>query len=110
MLKDADFGIAQWENIMQSAWERLTGGQCNLHTPAVKRKPQTARQLKDNMRARLDHVEWKFDKIAALDAQGTQESRKEKRRLSDSWTRRGSTNIKGFFNKAAARAAKRALA
>ena len=95
---------------MRSAWEKLTGGQCNLNTPGVKRKPRTARQVKDNVRAQLNHVERKFDKIAALDAQGTQESRKEKRRMSDSWTRRGGADIKGFFNKAAARAAKRAMA
>ena len=107
VLKDADFGIAQWENIMQSAWEKLTGGQCNLNTPEVKHKPRTARQLKSNMQAQLNHVERKFDKIAALNAQGTQESRKEARRMSDSWTRRGSMDTKGFFNQAAARAAKR---
>ena len=95
---------------MHSAWEKLTGGQCNLNTPEVKHKPLTARQVKDNMRAQLNHVERKFDKIAALDAQGTQESRKEKRRMSDSWTRRGGTDIRGFFNQAAARAAKRAVA
>ena len=95
---------------MQSAWEKLTGGQCNLNTPEVKRKPLTARQVKDNVRAQLNHVERKFDKIAALDAQGTQESRKEARRMSDSWTRRGSTNTRGFYNQAAARVAKRAIA
>ncbi len=95
---------------MQSAWEKLTGGQCNLNRPEVKHKPRTARQVKDGMRAQLKHVERKFDKIAALDAQGTQESRKEKRRMSDSWTRRGSTDTRGFFNQAAARAAKRAIA
>ena len=94
---------------MQSAWEKITGGQCNLNTPEVKRKPLTARQVKDKMRAQLNNVERKFDKIAALDAQGTQESRKEKRRMSDSWTRRGSTDTKGFFNQAAARAAKRVM-
>ena len=95
---------------MQSAWEKLTGGQCNNSTPEVKRKSMTARQLKDNMRAQLNNVERKFDRLAALDAQGTQESRKEKRRMSDSWTKRVSTNTKGFFNRAAARAAKRAVA
>ena len=95
---------------MQSTWERMTGGQCNLNTPEVKRKPRTARQLKGNMQAQLNHVERKFDKIAALDAQGTQESRKEKRRMSDSWTRRGGTDTRGFFNQAAARAAKRVMA
>lgn len=95
---------------MQSAWEKMTGGQCNNNTPEVKRKPLTARQVKDNMRAQLNHVERKFDKIAALDADGTQESRKEKRRMSDSWTKRVSANTKGFFNQAAARAAKRATA
>ena len=95
---------------MQSAWEIMTGGQCNLNTPEVKHKPRTARQLKGTMQAQLNHVVRKFDKIAALDAQGTQESRKEKRRMSDSWTRRGSTNTKGFFNQAAARAAKRVMA
>ena len=95
---------------MQSAWERLTSGQCNSNAPEVKRKPRTARQLKDNMRAQLNHVEWKFDRIAALDAQGTQESRKEKLRMSDSWIKRGGANTRGFFNRAAARAAKRAMA
>lgn len=95
---------------MQSAWEKLTGGQCNLNTPEVKHRPLTARQLKDKMQAQLNHVERKFDKIAALNAQGTPESRKEKRRMSDSWTRRGSANTRGFFNQATARAAKRAMA
>ena len=95
---------------MQSTWEKLTGGKCNLNTPEVKHKPLTARQVKDNMRAQLNHVERKFDKIAALDAQGTQESRKEKRRMSDTWTRRGGANTRGFYNQAAARAAKRAIA
>lgn len=95
---------------MQSTWEKMTGGKCNLNTPEVRRKPLTARQVKDNLRAQLNHVERKFDKIAALDAQGTQESRKEKRRMSDSWTKRVSTDTKGFFNQAAARAAKRAMA
>ena len=92
---------------MQSAWEKMTGGQCNNAAPEVKRKAPTARQIKDQMRAQLDHVERKFDKIAALDATGTMESRKEKRKLSDSWTKRVNTNTKGFFNQAAARAAKR---
>lgn len=95
---------------MQSAWEKMTAGQCNLHTPEIKHKPRTARQVKDKMLAQLNHVERKFDKIAALNAQGTQESRKEKRRMSDSWTRRGSMDTKGFYNQAAARAAKRAMA
>ena len=98
------------ENIMQSAWEKLTGGQCNLNTPEVRRKPLTARQVKGSMQAQLNHVERKFDKLAALNAQGTQESRKEIRRMSDSWTRRGGTATKGFFNQAAARAAKRVMA
>ena len=95
---------------MRSAWEKLTGGQCDLSTPEVKRKPKTARQVKDNVRAQLNHVERKFNKIAALEAQGTQESRKEKLRMSDSWVKRGGANTRGFFNKAAARAAKRAVA
>ena len=95
---------------MRSAWEKLTGGQCNMNTPEVKRKPRTARQVKENMRAQLNHVERKFDKIAALDAQGTPESRKEKRRMSDSWMKRVSANTKGFYNQAAARAAKRVMA
>ena len=95
---------------MQSTWEKMTGGKCNLNTPEVKRKPLTARQVKDNLRAQLNHVERKFDKIAALDAQGTQESRKEKRRMSDSWTKRGGADTRGFFDQAAARAAKRAVA
>lgn len=95
---------------MQSAWEKLTGGQCNNNMPEVRRKPLTARQVKDRMRAQLNHVERKFDKLAALDAQGTPESRKEKRRMSDSWTKRGGTNIKGFYNQATARAVKRAMA
>lgn len=95
---------------MQSAWEKMTAGQCNNNVPEVKRKAITARQLKDNMRAQFNNVERKFDRIAALDAMGTQESRKEKRRMSDSWTNRVSTNTKGFFNRAAARAAKRAVA
>ena len=95
---------------MQSAWEKLTGGQCNLNTPEVKRKPRTARQVKDSMRAQLNQVERKFAKLAALEAQGTQESRKEKLRMSDSWMKRGCTDTRGFFNKAAARAAKRSVA
>jgi hypothetical protein len=95
---------------MQSAWEKMTAGQCNNSTPEVKRKSMTARQLKDNYARMLNNVERKFDRIAALDAQGTQESRKEYRRMSDSWTKRVSTNTKGFFDRAAARAAKRAVA
>ena len=94
---------------MQSTWEKLTGGQCNMSTPEVKRKPLTARQVKDKMRAQLKHVERKFDKIAALDAQGTPESRKEKRRMSDSWTKRGGADTRGFYNQATARAVKRAI-
>ena len=94
---------------MRSAWEKLTGGQCNLNTPEVKRKQRTARQVKDNVRAQLNHVERKFDKIAALDAQGTPESRKEKRRMSDSWTKRGGADTRGFYNQATARAVKRAI-
>ena len=94
---------------MPSTWEKLTGGQCNLNTPEVKRKPLTARQVKDNVRAQLNHVERKFDKIAALDAQGTQESRKEKRRMSDSWMKRVSANTRGFYNQATERAVKRAM-
>ena len=95
---------------MRSAWEKMTGGQCNNNLPEVKHKARTARQLKDKMLAQLNHVERKFNKLAALDAQGTQESRKEKRRMSDSWTRRGGADTRGFFNQAAARAAKRVLA
>lgn len=95
---------------MQSAWEKMTGGQCNNNLPEVKRKPLTARQVKDNMREQLNNVERKFDRIAALDALGTQESRKEKRRMSDSWTHRVSTNTRGFFNRATARAVKRSMA
>ena len=94
---------------MQSAWEKLTGGLCNLNTPEVKRRPLTARQVKDKMRAQLKHVERKFAKIAALDAQGTPESRKEKRRMSDSWTKRGGADTRGFYNQATARAVKRAI-
>ena len=94
---------------MQSTWEKLTGGQCNLSTPEVKRKPMTARQLKDKMQAQLNHAAWKFDKIAALDSQGTPESRKEKRRMSDSWTKRGGADTRGFYNQATARAVKRAI-
>ena len=94
---------------MQSAWEKLTGGLCNLNTPEVKRRPLTARQVKDKMRAQLKHVERKFNKIAALDAQGTPESRKEKRRMSDSWTKRGGADTRGFYNQATARAVKRAI-
>ena len=94
---------------MQSTWEKLTGGQCNISTPEVKRKPLTARQLKDTVRAQLKRIERKFDKIAALDALGTPESRKEKRRLSDSWTKRGGADTRGFYNQATARAVKRAI-
>ena len=94
---------------MQSTWEKLTGGQCNLSTPEVKRKPLTARQVKDTVRAQLKRIERKFDKIAALDAQGTPESRKEKRRMSDSWIKRGGADTRGFYNQATARAVKRAI-
>ena len=94
---------------MQSAWEKMTGGQCNNNTPEVKRKPKTARQVKGAMRARLNHVECKFAKIAALDALDTPESRKEKRRMSDSWTKRGGADTRGFFNRATARAVKRGM-
>ena len=94
---------------MQSAWEIMTGGQCN-NMPEVKRKPRTARQLKDAMRAQLNHVERKFNKLAALEAVDTPESRKEKRRLSNSWIKRGGADTRGFYNQAAARAAKRVMA
>ena len=59
---------------------------------------------------------YKFAKLAALNdliEQGgeyVKEGRKEKRRMSDSWTKRGGADTKGFFNQAAARAAKRAVA
>lgn len=79
---------------MQSTWEIMTAGQCNnVSTPEVKR-PKTARQVKDAWRAHLKRVEKKFDKIACLDALDTPESRKEKRRMSDSWSRRGWRNVK----------------
>ena len=93
---------------MQSAWEKLTGGQCNLNTPEVKRKPLTARQVKDNVRAQLNHVGRKFDKIAALNGlieQGGEYAKdgyKEKRRMSESWTKRGGADTRGFFDQAAA--------
>ena len=88
---------------MQSAWEKLTGGQCNLNTPEVKHKPLTARQVKDNMRAQLNHVERKFDKLAALNGlieQGgeyAKDGHKERRRMSESWMKRTSRNVEGFF-------------
>ena len=95
---------------MQSVWERLTNGQCNNSKPEVRRKPRTARQVKDAVRAKLNYVERKFDKIAALDALGTPESREEKRRMSDSWTRRGHADTRSFFNQATARAVKWGMA
>lgn len=91
----------------QSAWEILTSGQCNNSTPAVKRRPETARALKERERQRVHTLERKFDKLAALDAVGTPESRKEKRKMSDQWTKRASRNTGQLFDRAAARAAKR---
>lgn len=61
-------------------------------------------------------AEYKFAKLAALNdliEQGgeyVKDLHKEKRRMSDSWTKRGGADIRGFFNQAAARAAKRAVA
>lgn len=92
----------------QSAWEILTGGQCNNALPLEqKKRKSTARVLKDLERARVHTLERKFDKLAALDAVGTPEARKEKRKMSDQWTKRASRNTGQLFDRAAARAAKR---
>lgn len=91
----------------QSAWEILTGGQCNNSTPARKRRPETARAMKERERQRVHTLERKFDKLAALDAVGTPEARKEKRKMSDQWTKREQRNPGQLYNRAAARAAKR---
>ena len=59
---------------------------------------------------------YKFAKLAALNGmieQGGEyatDGHKEKRRMSNSWTKRGGADTRGFFNQAAARAAKRAVA
>ena len=59
---------------------------------------------------------YKFAKLAALNGmieQGgeyAKDGHKEKRRMSESWMKRGGANTLGFYNKAAARAAKRAVA
>lgn len=58
----------------------------------------------------------KFAKIKALDdaieigGHIGMAARKEKRKMADSWTKRTSTNVRGFFDQAAARAAKRGMA
>lgn len=83
-------------------WEKMTQGQCNNTLAEIKAKPLTARQIKDAaMREQhISRAERKFEKAAHL--QG-----KALRKLSDSWTKRDATNVKGFFDQKKARAIKR---
>lgn len=101
------YGILTVEIDMQSAWQKLTGGMCDAALADKPKAKQTARQLKDSMRGAVERAERKFDKLAALDAECTPESRKAKRKLSDNWTKREARNVSGFYDAKAVRALKR---
>lgn len=81
----------------QSAWEVLTGGQCNNDLVPVKKKAKTAREVKLAVKLQSKRVASKMARITALDAIGTNESRKALKTLSDSWDKRCGTNTKGFW-------------
>jgi hypothetical protein len=85
-----------------SHWEKITGGLCNADFEEVKAKPLTARQIKD-MAARPKHVK----KAAAKFEKAQHVTGKDSRKLSDSWQDRGAKDVRGFFDRKAARAAKR---
>lgn len=97
---------------MQSAWEKLTDGRCNNSEPledGCTRKPRTARQLKEQAKLSMKGAQNKFKRAAALtklEQQGLI-GPKERRKLSDRWDKRTSNNTAGFYDKAAAREAKR---
>lgn len=95
-LTAADLGVGK------SAWEKLTQGQCNNELPEPKARKQTVRQLKDKaMRVKhLAAAERKFEKAAHLEG-------KALRKLSDSWVKRSSSNVTGFFDQKKAREVKR---
>lgn len=80
-----------------SAWEILTGGQCNNDLMPVKKKAKTAREIKNAVKLQSKRVVSKMSRIAALDALGTNESRKALKTLSDSWDKRVGTNTTGFW-------------
>lgn len=83
---------------MQSAWEKLTGGQCNNDHPVnVKKKGLTARQEKERFKAQAGTVCAKMARVKALDAIGTNESRKASKSMSNSWDKRVGKNVTGFW-------------
>ena len=88
---------------MPSAWERLTGGACNASMPDKRKRAKTAREIKDEYRKRRPAVVAKFSRIAALnsdiDAGGHEAAGalKAKRAMQDSWSRRSSRNVYGFW-------------
>lgn len=83
---------------MQSAWEKLTGGQCNNDHPVnVKKKGLTTRQEKERFKAQAGTVCAKMAKVKALDAIGNNESRKTSKALSNSWDKRVGNNVTGFW-------------
>lgn len=89
--------IAYKVNIMQSAWEKLTGGLCNagLTEKPAKFKPKkkpTARQMKDQGMFKAARAEAKFDKLDALNNIKGPEAKKAKRQMADRWDKRADTN------------------
>lgn len=81
---------------MLSHWEKLTGGACNANLPDKPRRVQTARQVKDAVRAEQQRnpSELKFARIAGLRAVG---ATKDIRKMADTWHRRGGKNVAGFW-------------
>ena len=90
-----------------SAWERLTDGLCNADLPDTARPSLTARQIKDASRMQQKKARLKFDKAAALAAENTVESRREWRKMSETWFNRGTGTLRGFYNPKVARKIKR---
>lgn len=95
---------------MQSAWEKLTDGRCNWDLPdAAPAKPLTARQLKEQAKRSMRSAQNKFKRANALNKLQDQGliGAKDGRKLSDNWTKREATNVKGFYDQKKARALKR---
>ena len=82
----------------QSTWERLTGGMCNADLPDTARPALTARQIKDDARKQQKRARLKFQKAAALTTENTVESRREWRKMSETWYNRGGGTVRGFYN------------
>lgn len=85
----------------QSAWEKLTAGMCNAGFEAPEKRVKTAREIKREIDATkaAERATRKFSRAASM--QG-----KDLRKLSDSWTKRNSTNATGFHHKEAGGAVK----